>query len=98
MPLFNKKGYENRGYSTSTSSLVGFVFPNEEYVISKDVTIYPVYGIDNQKKNDLYSYVSRLYLDNSLNGKQINDVEIIRQNYDRFGSAMLYKQNESNTN
>ena len=34
---------------------------------------YKVYGIDNQKKNDLYSYVSRLYLDNSLNGKQTNE-------------------------
>lgn len=50
MPLFNKKGYENRGYSTSTSSLVGFVFPNEDYVISKDVTLYPIYGINNHLK------------------------------------------------
>ena len=34
---------------------------------------YQIYGEDNQKKNDLYSYVSRLYLENSLNGKQLNE-------------------------
>ena len=32
---------------------------------------YQIYGLDNKKKNDLYSYISRLYLENSLNGKQI---------------------------
>jgi hypothetical protein len=47
MPNFNKIGYENRGYSTSKNSLVGFVFPNEKYTISRDVTLYPVYGISN---------------------------------------------------
>ena len=47
LPIFNKIGYENRGYSTSPSSLVGFIFPNEEYVISRDVTLYPIYGTNN---------------------------------------------------
>lgn len=47
IPNFNKIGYENRGYSTSKNSLVGFVFPNENYKISKDVILYPIYGTSN---------------------------------------------------
>lgn len=48
----------------------------------EDIT-YTIYGIDNAKKNDLYSYVSRLYLENSINGKQINDFykEVDNQNF-----------------
>lgn len=44
LPLFNKIGYENRGYSTSSTSLTGFTFPNEEYTINKNTTLYPIYG------------------------------------------------------
>ena len=58
IPSFNVKGYENRGYSTSPNSLVGFIFPNEQYVISKDVTLYPIYGVNNhlQKLDIVSSY------------------------------------------
>ena len=34
---------------------------------------YKIYGLSNAKANDLYSYIARLYLENSVNGKQIND-------------------------
>ena len=47
IPLFNKVGYETRGYSTSKSSLSGFIYPYEKYKISKDVTLYPIYGLTN---------------------------------------------------
>ena len=31
-----------------------------------------IFSLDNSLTNDLYSYISRLYLDNSVSGKQIN--------------------------
>ena len=51
LPFFNKKGYENRGYSSSSSSTTGFVFPNEEYEISKDSTLYPIYGTVSRSRS-----------------------------------------------
>lgn len=44
LPSFNKIGYVNMGYSTSENSLIGFIYPNEEYKISRNVTLYPIYG------------------------------------------------------
>ncbi len=43
IPNFNKIGYENKGYSTSRESLSGFKFPGDEYLISHDTTLYPIY-------------------------------------------------------
>ena len=51
LPNFNKVGYENKGYSTSTESLVGFKFPTDEYNISKDTTLYPIYSTSARKKS-----------------------------------------------
>ena len=48
VPNFNKAGYENKGYSTSANSLMGFKFPNDEYVISDDVTLYPIYSTSSR--------------------------------------------------
>jgi len=50
LPFFNKIGYEVRGYSTSKNSLSGFIYPNENYRITKDVMLYPVYGLSNHLK------------------------------------------------
>ena len=50
IPSYNKIGYENRGYSTSSNSAIGFIFPNDEYKISKDVTLYPIYNVQNHKE------------------------------------------------
>lgn len=82
MPLFNKKGYENRGYSTSSSSLVGFVFPNEDYVISKDVTLYPIYGINNHMKKIMIDK-TYTYLDSTIEVEEgcTNDVYNAFLNY-----------------
>lgn len=44
IPIYNKIGYEVRGYSTNKSSLVGFVFPNSNYEIKRDTTLYPIYS------------------------------------------------------
>lgn len=44
VPNYNKIGYENRGYSLRSDSLTGTVFPNMNYVIKKDVSLYPVYN------------------------------------------------------
>ena len=43
VPNFNKIGYENKGYSTSKESLSGFKFPGDEYLLSHDTIIYPIY-------------------------------------------------------
>lgn len=60
LPSFNKVGYVNLGYSTSRNSLVGFIYPNEDYRISKDVTLYPLYGTEEHMTvlsiGDVYNY------------------------------------------
>ena len=48
LPSFNKVGYENKGYSTSPESLVGFKFPTDEYKLSKDGIIYPIYSTSSR--------------------------------------------------
>ena len=68
IPPFNKIGYELRGYSTSPSSLSGFVFPYEKYKISKDVIIYPIYNTQN--------HLSKINVLKTMNiGKSIVEVE-----------------------
>ena len=51
IPSFNKIGYENKGYSTSKDSLVGFKFPHDEYKISDDIILYPIYRTTGRKVN-----------------------------------------------
>ena len=36
-----------------------------------ETTAYSIFALNNGKNNDLYSYISRFYLENSENGKQI---------------------------
>ncbi len=50
IPIYNKVGYENKGYSTSKESLAGFVYPNDYYELSKDVTLYPIYATSSRHK------------------------------------------------
>jgi hypothetical protein len=51
VPNFNKVGYENKGYSTSRESVSGFKFPGDEYVLTKDTTLYPIYSTSARKKS-----------------------------------------------
>ena len=51
LPNFNKIGYENKGYSTSKESLSGFKFPGDEYLISHDTIIYPIYTTSARNKS-----------------------------------------------
>lgn len=44
LPSFNKVGYENKGYSTSLRSLTGFVYPSDNYKLSEDTILYPIYA------------------------------------------------------
>lgn len=50
LPRYNKKGYENKGYSTSKESLVGFIYAGDEYDMSKDTTMYPIYSTSSRHK------------------------------------------------
>ena len=50
IPSFNKIGYENKGYSTSKESIVGFKYPKDEYVISGDITLYPIYSTSSRNQ------------------------------------------------
>lgn len=50
LPLFNKVGYENKGYSTSTMSLTGFIYPNDNYEIKKDTILFPIYATSARHK------------------------------------------------
>lgn len=51
LPLFNKDGYENRGYSSNENATTGFAFPNEKYKLSKNTTLYPIYGTISRGRN-----------------------------------------------
>lgn len=51
VPNFNKVGYENKGYSTSRESVSGFKFPGDEYIITRDTTLYPIYKTSARNKS-----------------------------------------------
>lgn len=50
LPVFNKIGYENKGYSSSIRSLTGFVYPNDYYELSEDKVLYPIYATSARHK------------------------------------------------
>ena len=50
IPGYNKNGYENKGYSTNQDSLTGFIYPSEEYELSRNTTIYPIYGTSSRHR------------------------------------------------
>ena len=50
LPKYNKIGYEIKGYSTSIESLVGFVYADDEYEISSDTVMYPLYSTSSRKR------------------------------------------------
>ena len=41
---FNKEGYEVRGYSTSSKSQAGYIYPNTAYELDEDITVYPIWN------------------------------------------------------
>ena len=51
VPNFNKVGYENKGYSTAKDSLIGFKYPSDEYKISNDIVLYPIYSTSSRQKS-----------------------------------------------
>lgn len=50
LPVFNKIGYENKGYSSSIRSLTGFVYPNDYYELDEDKVLYPIYATSARHK------------------------------------------------
>ena len=48
IPKYNKVGYENKGYSTSKDSLTGFIYANDNYRISGDLILYPIYSTSSR--------------------------------------------------
>jgi len=42
--LFNKKGFEVRGYSTSKKSQAGYIYPNTKLELDDDITVYPIWN------------------------------------------------------
>ena len=81
------KNNARKAYIHDKWQFLGNMKPNIEEIKNSTYTREQKYG-----KDTLTGEI--IFLDK--NGKQINDVEIIRQNYDKFGSVKLYKQNESN--
>ena len=45
MPYFNKVGYEVRGYSPRKDSMTGIVYPDNNYKLTKNTTLYPIYNL-----------------------------------------------------
>ena len=51
IPNFNKVGYENKGYSTNSESVMGFTFPSDIYKMTNDTTLYPIYSTSARKRS-----------------------------------------------
>lgn len=51
LPLYNKEGYENKGYSTSSESLTGFIYGGDEYSLSHDTVMYPIYSTSSRHQS-----------------------------------------------
>ena len=51
IPNFNKIGYENKGYSTSSDSKSGFIYPGSEYELTESIVIYPIYSTSSRKRS-----------------------------------------------
>ena len=51
LPVYNKNGYENKGYSTSSESLTGFIYANDEYKLSHDTLMYPIYSTSSRHRS-----------------------------------------------
>lgn len=50
VPVFNKIGYENRGYSIYPGGVTGTIYPNSYYDLKNNVTIYPVFNMNTRGK------------------------------------------------
>ena len=48
LPIYNKEGYEIKGYSTDSSSSIGEIYPKESFKITQNMIIYPIYDISNR--------------------------------------------------
>ena len=51
LPKYNKVGFEIKGYSTSNESLTGFTYPNDEYALSKDGVLYPIFSTSSRHRS-----------------------------------------------
>lgn len=51
LPKYNKKGYETKGYSSSIESLAGYVYAGDEYELTKDEVLYPIYGTTSRHRS-----------------------------------------------
>lgn len=49
VPNYNKYGYELRGYSTSSDSTTGYIYPNYTYSIRENTVLYPIYNTLTRK-------------------------------------------------
>ena len=68
VPIFNKIGYENRGYSIYPGGITGTIYPNSDYSIKNNITIYPIFNLNTRKKV--------IQVKNTINKYNINiDVE-----------------------
>lgn len=48
LPKYNKVGQENKGYSYRKDSLTGFVNASEEYELTQDEVLYPIFSISGR--------------------------------------------------
>jgi len=91
VPFYNKIGYEVRGYSTNTDSLTGFIFPGDNYILTKSLTIYPIY-------NTLTRGTTINVYKTFQNGKLVFDIEkgcseSVYSNYLNYFSFITEKAN-----
>ncbi len=51
IPKYNKAGYETKGYSTSPESLSGYIYAKDEFDLSRDTTLYPIYSTSSRHRS-----------------------------------------------
>ena len=50
VPKYNKVGYENKGYSASSESLVGYINSGSEIELTNDMILYPIYSTSSRHR------------------------------------------------
>ena len=106
VPSYNKLGYETRGYSTRSDSLTGIIFPKQNYILKKDITLYPIYNtltrgetINVSKTIDKFGFI--IEIENGCNSNvyngYLNYIEKINEkaNYLLIGSKISFLNSDT---
>ena len=82
LPQFNKVGYENKGYSSNTESTIGFIYPGDNFEMSRDSKLYPIYSTSSRHRS--LSIVKTFTYQNSIIEVESGCTESIYNEYLKY--------------